>query len=111
MEVTAKAERSGSWWAVEVPEIPGLFTQARRLDLVPAMVVEAASLLDVDLELADVTVEPHLSSEDADAIASARHASNTPVATRRSHRGSAAKRSPVCVVKGCPCVTSPSLCT
>ncbi len=77
MEVTAKAERSGSWWAVEVPEIPGLFTQARRLDLVPAMVVEAASLLDVDLELADVTVEPHLSSEDADAIASARHASNT----------------------------------
>ncbi|MCT2087508.1 helix-turn-helix domain-containing protein [Microbacterium enclense] len=80
MEVTAKAERSGSWWAIEVPEIPGLFTQARRLDLVPAMVVEAASLLDVDLELEDVKVDPQLPSEDADALASARRAS---VAARR----------------------------
>lgn len=45
MKLTAKAERSEKWWAVEVPEIPGLFTQARRLDQVPAMVKDAAALM------------------------------------------------------------------
>jgi len=45
MELTALSRRSGDWWAVEVPEIDGLFTQARRLDQVPAMVTDAASLL------------------------------------------------------------------
>ena len=32
MEVTAEVSRSGAWWAVEVPEVPGAFTQAERLD-------------------------------------------------------------------------------
>ncbi len=27
IDVTAIAERSDSWWAIEIPEIPGLFTQ------------------------------------------------------------------------------------
>lgn len=27
----AVAQRSGQWWAVSVPELPGVFTQARRL--------------------------------------------------------------------------------
>ena len=43
MKLTAKVERSGKWWAIEVPELPGLFTQARRLDQVAAMVREAAA--------------------------------------------------------------------
>ncbi|WP_230007806.1 hypothetical protein [Microbacterium sp. Bi128] len=47
-----------------MPEIPGLFTQARRLDLVPSMVIEAASLLDVELEPEDVTVNPQLPESD-----------------------------------------------
>ena len=75
MRVTAKAERSGSWWAVEVPEIPGLFTQARRLDLVPSMVIEAAALLDVELEPEDVTVNPQLPEPDLLSVSQAARAS------------------------------------
>ncbi len=41
MEVTAEVSRSGAWWAVEVPEVPGAFTQAERLDQVEAAVVDA----------------------------------------------------------------------
>lgn len=61
MKLTARVTRSGKWWAVEVPEVQGLFTQARRLDQVPGMVSDAAELLtgrpadefDVALEVAD----------------------------------------------------------
>lgn len=52
VKVTARATRSGDWWSVEVPEIPGLFTQARRLDQIPGMVRDAAQMLghsDVDV--------------------------------------------------------------
>lgn len=69
MKVTANAVREGGWWTVEVSEIPGLFTQARRLDQVPAMVAEAADLLghpDVDVD-----VVPALDGDDAELVASA----------------------------------------
>lgn len=59
IDVTAIAERSDGWWAVEVPEIPGLFTQARRLDQIDGMVRDAARMLD--REIGDVKVEPRLS--------------------------------------------------
>lgn len=62
MNVTATAERSGGWWAVEVPEIPGLFTQARRLDQIDAMVRDAAGMLGH--EVGTVTLEPKLSEQD-----------------------------------------------
>lgn len=58
VNATAVCTRNGGWWAVEVPEIPGLFTQARRLDQVEAMVRDAASMLDV--QVGTVTVEPRL---------------------------------------------------
>lgn len=61
-EVTAVARRSGDWWAVEVPEIPGLFTQARRLDQIDGMVRDAAKLLDY--EIGEVSVRPKLSKQD-----------------------------------------------
>lgn len=57
MNVTANAVRVGNWWAVEVPEIPGFFTQARHLDEVPAIVAEAAALLSHSE--ADVLVVAH----------------------------------------------------
>jgi len=60
--VTAQAVRSGDWWAIEVPEIPGLFTQTRRLDQVAAMVQDAASMLG--WPTVDVVVRASLSSED-----------------------------------------------
>lgn len=44
VKLTARAQRSGKWWAVEVVEVPGLFTQAHRLDQVADMVEEAATL-------------------------------------------------------------------
>lgn len=47
---------SDGMWAVEVPEIPGLFTQARSLDQVGAMVADAAELLGHPK--AEVTVVP-----------------------------------------------------
>ena len=62
MNVTAAAERSGGRWSVEVPEIPGLFTQTRRLDQIDAMVRNAAGRLD--RESGTVTVEPKLPERD-----------------------------------------------
>jgi hypothetical protein len=56
MKVTAQARRTGDWWAVEVPEVDGVFTQAKRLDQVPAMVADAVALLE-DLDPATVEVE------------------------------------------------------
>ena len=60
--VTAIARRCDGWWAIEVPEIPGLFTQVRRLDQVAAMVKDAAATLNVEVN--GVKVTPKLSEQD-----------------------------------------------
>lgn len=60
--VHARVTRNNGWWAISVDEIPGLFSQARRLDQVDAMVRDAASMLG--FEVADVEIVPVL---DADA--------------------------------------------
>ena len=60
-DVTARVTRSEGWWAISVEEIPGLFTQARRLDQVANMVCDAASLLGV--EVGTVDVQPVLDSD------------------------------------------------
>lgn len=57
MKLFAKATRTGSWWAVEVPDVPGAFTQTKRLDQVPDMVADAVSLL---LEIPAHEVEVHV---------------------------------------------------
>ena len=57
----ARAVRSGDWWAIEVPELAGVFSQARRLDQVETMARDAIALtLDVAPDSFDVTVEPVL---------------------------------------------------
>lgn len=61
-KVTAIARRCDGWWAIEVPEIPGLFTQVRRLDQVAAMVKDAAATLNVKVN--GVKVTPKLSEQD-----------------------------------------------
>src|SRR5690349_15265088 len=43
--LTAFVTRDGRWWAVCVPEVDGLLTQARTLAEVPAQVLDAAELL------------------------------------------------------------------
>lgn len=58
INVTAVCTRSGGWWAIEVPQIPGLFTQARRLDQVEAQVRDAADMLDVQVDT--ITLDPQL---------------------------------------------------
>jgi predicted RNase H-like HicB family nuclease len=61
---TARATRSGDWWAVEVDELEGVFTQARRLDQVEAMARDAISLLlDVSADSFNVVVRPELPAE------------------------------------------------
>lgn len=68
MKVTAHATRSEGWWAVEVPEIDGLVTQARRLDQIPDVVRDAAELLDGiapdTLEVDVVANVPHREAAD-----------------------------------------------
>jgi len=40
---TAVCRRVGDWWAIDVPQIRGVHTQARRLDQVEAMARDAIS--------------------------------------------------------------------
>ena len=64
MEVTtysAVCRRTGRWWAISVPGLKGVHTQARRLDQVAAMTREAIALmLDVDPATIQVEVSPEL---------------------------------------------------
>jgi len=57
----ARAVRSGDWWAITIPELKGVHSQARRLDQASAMAREAISLfLDVTVDSFEVTVVPVL---------------------------------------------------
>jgi len=87
-----RAVRSGSWWSITVPELPGVFSQARRLDQVEAMAREAiAMMLDVDtgqigpIELDVVPPEPaaDLIGTMHDALETAREATETAASARR----------------------------
>jgi predicted RNase H-like HicB family nuclease len=55
---TARCQRSGDWWAISVPELRGVHTQARRLEKAEAMVRDAIALfLDVPSDSFDVRIE------------------------------------------------------
>ncbi len=56
MKVTAEVQRSGDWWAIEVPEVPGVFTQAKRLEHVASTVADAVATMLDDVEADDVEV-------------------------------------------------------
>jgi predicted RNase H-like HicB family nuclease len=72
MIYTARVRRSGAWWAIDVPELPGVYSQARRLDRVEPMARDAIALfLDVDPATLDIRVETNLPSDlrrDVDAV-------------------------------------------
>jgi len=72
MTYTARARRSGAWWAIDVPELPGVYSQARRLDRVEAMARGAIALfLHVDPATLDIRVETNLPGDlrrDVDAV-------------------------------------------
>ncbi len=54
-----EAVRSGDWWAITVPELDGVFSQAKRLDQVEANAREAiAMMLDIEPdEVGDLEVQ------------------------------------------------------
>jgi len=69
MKVTAKATRINGWWAIEVPEVEGGFTQARRLDQVAKMAAEVVSMLEgVDADSVQVEVVAMPSPDDRELI-------------------------------------------
>jgi predicted RNase H-like HicB family nuclease len=52
---TARYRRSGEWWAIDVPELPGIHSQAERIEDVAAQARDAIGLaLDVDPALITV---------------------------------------------------------
>jgi predicted RNase H-like HicB family nuclease len=66
MKVTYRvtARRAGDWWALEVPELPGVFSQTKRLDQADAEAREAiAVMLDVEPDEVRVSVEPVLTAD------------------------------------------------
>ncbi|WP_432979200.1 type II toxin-antitoxin system HicB family antitoxin [Dactylosporangium sp. CA-233914] len=56
-DYTAVCRRSGAWWAISVPELKGVHTQARHLDDAEATARDAIGLfLDVDPRSFTVTL-------------------------------------------------------
>ncbi|MFF6997936.1 type II toxin-antitoxin system HicB family antitoxin [Streptomyces sp. NPDC008313] len=56
------ARRTGEWWALEVPDLPGVFSQVKRLEQAEGAVREAIALmLDTEPDGFVVEIEPVLS--------------------------------------------------
>jgi predicted RNase H-like HicB family nuclease len=61
-----QADREDGWWIITVPELAGVFTHARRLDQVEALIRDAIALwLDKPADSFDVLIEPHVGKDDA----------------------------------------------
>jgi len=54
--------RSGKWWAIEVPDLPGTYTQAKRIDQVEETVREAIALMN-NVNETSFDIEIHVSAE------------------------------------------------
>lgn len=66
---TVTCQRSGGWWAIEVPEIKGAHSQARRLDQVEYMARDVIALmLDVPADSFEVDIKPDLPAEAVEAL-------------------------------------------
>jgi predicted RNase H-like HicB family nuclease len=70
----AVATRSGDWWAITIAELPGGFSQCKRLDQVEAMAREVITLmLDIDpADVDDIDVTVKLPDPLADDLAALR---------------------------------------
>ena len=69
----AECRRVGDWWAISVPEVPGVFTQARRLDQAEEMARDAiATMLSVPARSFDVVVAWEVPGGLGDDVQSAR---------------------------------------
>lgn len=105
MKVTAKATRSGEWWAVEVPEFPGAFTQAKRLDQVADVAAAAvADLAGVDVSEVEVVLEPVLDADVMAVVYGAREAADEAVAVQA--KASTAMREAVATLRASQLLTT-----
>jgi predicted RNase H-like HicB family nuclease len=69
---TAVVEPDHGWWAIRVAELPGVFSQAKRLDKVEGMTRDAIALfLDIAPESFDVVIRERLSPEAERVVADA----------------------------------------
>lgn len=90
---TAVCRRSGSWWAISVPELKGLHTQARRLSDAEAMVRDALALfLDVAPGSFAVALHPEVPEAQGE-LAEALHARQ--VAQEADQKAAAATRAAI----------------
>lgn len=90
MKVTAKATHAGEYWAVEVHEVDGAFTQARRLDQVPAMTADAVSLLE-DTPASDIEVDVQIDTGDLAAPEEVRRSRAEVAAAAKASRAAEAR--------------------
>lgn len=76
MRVTATAQRSGGWWAIEIPDVAGgLHTQTKRLDHVAEVAAGAvADVLNIPADEVEVDVVPSVNHDVDDLVAAAREA-------------------------------------
>ncbi|MDQ7906973.1 type II toxin-antitoxin system HicB family antitoxin [Phytohabitans sp. ZYX-F-186] len=82
---TAVCRRSGGWWAISVPELKGVHTQARRLDQAEGMARDAIALmLDVDPATIAVEVRPELPDVVSHALEARRAARQAEEAAERA---------------------------
>lgn len=66
---TVTARRTGDWWALDVPDVPGAYSQCKRLEQAPDLAREAIALvLDQDEADIEVAIEPQLPVEMAELV-------------------------------------------
>ena len=93
---TARCQRSGDWWAISVPELRGVHTQARRLDKAEAMVRDAIALfLDVPSDSFEVRLEPVLPRDLQGKVGRARKVRARPRSYRVRRQSSAPRLRPI----------------
>ncbi len=81
----ARARRSGDWWAIDVTDLPGAFTQAKRVAQVEPRVREViALLLDVPESGFEVDVDYQLPKGIVEALASLAKARRAAEETERA---------------------------
>ena len=87
---TVNAARHGDWWAISVDELPGVFSQARRLDQVGGMARDAIALfLDLPPTRFDLSVRETLAPDIERMVAAAKEAR----AAATAHQQVASERS------------------
>jgi len=93
---SVEVTRSGGWWAIRVRDLPGVFSQCRRLDQVDEHVREAIALMldadDSEVGTIDVTVvAPPEIAELVQTVEQAEHTARDAVEAAASARKEAAQ--------------------